>query len=154
MGSASLRAQTVGSLLRPVYLRDARQALRRGAISRASFKQIEDRAVDDALALQERAGIDLVTDGEQRRASFLGSLLEATEGLSRNLNITKPWHEDDERVVELSLGLAVTGRLRRLRSIVAEEYAYARARAKKPIKITLPSPMMLLMFWSPELARG
>jgi 5-methyltetrahydropteroyltriglutamate--homocysteine methyltransferase len=154
MGSASLRAQTVGSMLRPVYLRDARQALRRGAISRASFKQIEDRAVDEALALQERAGIDLVTDGEQRRASFLGSLMEATEGLSRNLNITKPWHEDDERVVELSLGLAVTGRLRRLRSIVAEEYAYARARAKKPIKITLPSPMMLLMFWSPELARG
>jgi 5-methyltetrahydropteroyltriglutamate--homocysteine methyltransferase len=154
MDTASYRAQTVGSMLRPAYLREARQALRRGAISRACFKQIEDRAVDEVLALQERAGISLVTDGEQRRASFLGSLLETTEGLSRNLNITKPWHEDDERVVELSLGLAVTGRLRRLRSIVGEEYAYARARAKRPIKVTLPSPMMLLMFWSPELARG
>jgi 5-methyltetrahydropteroyltriglutamate--homocysteine methyltransferase len=153
MGSASYRAQTIGSMLRPAYLRQARQALRRGAISPAPFKQIEDRAVDEALAVQERAGIDLVTDGEQRRASFLGSVLETTEGLTRNLNITKPWH-DDEQVVELSLGLAVTGKLRRLRSLVDEEYAYARARAKRPIKVTLPSPMMLLMFWSPELARG
>lgn len=154
MGSASYRAQTIGSMLRPAFLREARQALRRGATSRARFKQIEDGAVDEALALQERAGIDLVTDGEQRRASFLGSLLEATEGLSRNLNITKPWREDDERVVELSLGLAVTGKLRRLRSIVSEEYAYARARAKRPIKVTLPSPMMLAMFWSLQLAEG
>jgi 5-methyltetrahydropteroyltriglutamate--homocysteine methyltransferase len=153
MGNVSYRAQTIGSMLRPAHLREARQALRHGKICRARFKQIEDRAVDEALALQERAGIDLVTDGEQRRASFLGSLLETTEGLSRNLNVTKPWHEDDERVVELSLGLAVTGKLRRLRSIVAEEYAYARARANRPIKVTLPSPMMLMMFWSPELAR-
>lgn len=152
--TAIYRAQTIGSMLRPASLRDARHALRQGAISSATFKRIEDRAVDDALAIQERAGIDLVTDGEQRRASFLGSLLETTEGLTRNLSITKPWHEDDGRVTELSLGLAVTGKLRRLRSMVCEEYAYARARSAKPIKVTLPSPMMLLMFWAPQFARG
>jgi 5-methyltetrahydropteroyltriglutamate--homocysteine methyltransferase len=140
-------------MLRPASLRDARQALRRGTISSAAFKRIEDRAVDAALAIQERAGIDLVTDGEQRRASFLGSLLETTEGLTRDLSITKPWHEADERVTELSLGLAVTGKLRRLRSMVCEEYAYARARSTSPIKVTLPSPMMLMMFWAPEFAR-
>src|SRR6516164_800598 len=135
MGSAIYRAQTIGSMLRPASLREARYALRRGTISNADFKRIEDRAVDDALAVQERAGIDLVTDGEQRRASFLGSLLETTEGLTRNLSITKPWYEDDGRVTELSLGLAVTGKLRRLRSMVCEEYAYARARSTRPIKV-------------------
>jgi len=154
MGTAIYRAQTIGSMLRPAYLHNARRALRQGALRPAAFKQIEDRAVDDALALQERAGIDLVTDGEQRRASFLGSLLEITEGLTRNLSITKPWHQNDEQVSQLSLGLAVTGKLRRLRSMVCEEYSYARARSAKPIKVTLPSPMMLLMFWAPELARG
>jgi 5-methyltetrahydropteroyltriglutamate--homocysteine methyltransferase len=154
MGTVIYRAQTIGSMLRPGSLRDARHALRQGAISRAAFKRIEDRAVDHALAIQEHAGIDLVTDGEQRRASFLGSLLEATEGLTRDLSITKPWHENDDRVSELSLGLAVTGKLRRVRSIVCEEYAYARGRATKPIKVTLPSPMMLLMFWAPNFARG
>jgi 5-methyltetrahydropteroyltriglutamate--homocysteine methyltransferase len=152
MGTAIYRAQTIGSMLRPAALREARHALRQGAISRAHFKRIEDRAVDQALAIQERAGIDLVTDGEQRRASFLGSLLETTEGLARDLSITKPWHEDDERVTELSLGLAVTGKLRRLRSMVCEEYAYTRGRSARAIKVTLPSPMMLLMFWAPNLA--
>src|SRR5689334_8113038 len=123
MAGAIFRAQTIGSMLRPVALRTARHALRQNTISRADFKRIEDQAVDHALAVQERVGIDLVTDGEQRRASFLGSLLETTEGLSRELSITKPWHDDDERVTELSLGLAVTGRLRRVRSMVCEEYA-------------------------------
>lgn len=154
MGTAIYRSQTIGSMLRPASLRDARRALRSGTITSSAFKKIEDRAVDDALAIQERAGIELVTDGEQRRASFLGSLLETTEGLTRNLSITKPWHEDDEHVAELSLGLAVTGKLRRLRSMVCEEYAYARARSIKPVKVTLPSPMMLLMFWAPEFARA
>ncbi len=147
------RAQTVGSMLRPAQLREARRKLRQGALSAPEFKRLEDWAVDQALTIQERAGIDLVTDGEQRRASFLGSLLETTEGLSRDLSIRQPWHESDESVVELSLGLAVTGKLRRLRSLVCEEYAYARARTAKPLKVTLPSPLMLLMFWSPTLAR-
>jgi 5-methyltetrahydropteroyltriglutamate--homocysteine methyltransferase len=154
MGMTIYRAQTIGSMLRPASLREARRALRQGTLSAAAFKQIEDRAVDEALAVQQRSGIELVTDGEQRRASFLGSLLEATEGLTRNQSITKPWHESDDRVTELSLGLAVSGRLRRTRSMVCEEYAYARARTAKPIKVTLPSPMMLLMFWAPEFARG
>jgi 5-methyltetrahydropteroyltriglutamate--homocysteine methyltransferase len=153
MNTTAYRAQTIGSMLRPAFLHDARRAVRQGAISSAAFKRIEDQAVDDALAMQERAGIDLITDGEQRRASFLGSLLETTEGLTRNLSITQPWHENDERITVLSLGLAVTGKLRRLRSMVCEEYAYARARATRPIKVTLPSPMMLLMFWAPEFAR-
>jgi 5-methyltetrahydropteroyltriglutamate--homocysteine methyltransferase len=151
MGSTIYRAQTIGSMLRPAALREARYALRHGTISRAAFKRIEDQAVDYALAIQERAGIELVTDGEQRRASFLGSLLESTEGLTKDFSITKPWHEDGERVSELSLGLAVTGKLRRLRSMVCEEYAYARARSTRPIKVTLPSPLMLMMFWAPKL---
>jgi len=154
MSVNTYRSQTVGSMLRPAWLRDARRAVRRGEISAAEFKCIEDRAVDEALALQERAGLDLVTDGEQRRASFLGSLVETTEGLTRSLALTKPWHEDEEHVVELSLGLCVTGRLRYQRSLVSEELTYARARAAKPVKVALPSPMMLSMFWSPTESRA
>jgi 5-methyltetrahydropteroyltriglutamate--homocysteine methyltransferase len=154
MASAIFRAQTIGSMLRPAALREARLALRRGSISTAAFKRIEDLAVDDALAMQERAGIDLLTDGEQRRASFLGSLLETTEGLTRDLSITKPWRDDNEGATELSLGLAATGKLRRLRSLVCEEYSYARGHSTRPVKVTLPSPMMLSMFWAPKLAAG
>jgi len=150
MSERVFRSQPIGSLLRPAYLRDARRALRAGEISAARYKRIEDRAVDDALALQEAAGLDIINDGEQRRMSFLGSLLEATEGLSRSSVVTQPWHEDDAHVVNLSLGLAVTGKVRQRRSLATEEFVYARARARRPIKMTLPSPMMLKMFWSPQ----
>ena len=154
MSAKIYRAQTIGSMLRPAWLRDARRARRRGEISTADLKRVEDRAVDEALATQERAGLDVVTDGEQRRASFVGSLLETTVGLSRDLSVTKPWREDDGSVSELSLGLLVTGRLRRQYSLVSEEFSYARARAARPLKVTLPSPMMLSMFWSAAAARG
>lgn len=153
MGHKIYRAQTIGSMLRPAALREARRAVRRGAISAAEFKRVEDAAVDQALIMQERAGIDLITDGEQRRASFLGSLIETSVGLSRDLSLTKPWREDDGDITELSLGLMVTGKLRRLRSLVDEEYSYARAKARHSLKVTLPSPMMLCMFWSARAAR-
>ena len=154
MKTTIYRAETIGSMLRPAALRDARRALRRRTISAAAFKRIEDDAVDAAIAQQETAGLDVVTDGEQRRASFLGALLEGTEGLSRSDDVTKPWHEPDGTVSQLSLGLLVTGQLRRVRSIVAEDYAYARARAHRPLKVSLPSPMMLSMFWSAAAARN
>ena len=149
MGGRFYRSQPIGSLLRPAYLRDARRALRAREISAARYKRVEDRAVDEALALQEASGLEIINDGEQRRMSFLGSLLDSTEGLSRSSAVTQPWHEDDTHVVNLSLGLAVTGKIRRRRSLATEEFVYARARARRPVKVTLPSPMMLKMFWSP-----
>lgn len=154
MGTAVYRSQPIGSLLRPAYLREGRRALRRGEIAQAAFKRLEDRAVDEALALQEAAGLDVVNDGEQRRASFLGSLIETVDGLSRTSGLRKPWHYDEQQVVELSLGLVVTGKIRRHRSLVGEEFAYARAKARAPLKVTLPSPLMLFMFWSPEDSRA
>jgi 5-methyltetrahydropteroyltriglutamate--homocysteine methyltransferase len=153
MAITVFRAQTIGSMLRTEAWKEARRAYRRGELPAAAFKQIEDAAVDAALTIQEHAGIDLVTDGEQRRTSFLGSLLEATEGLSRSDAVTKPWHEPGGGVSHLSLGLLVTGKLRRVRSLVSEEFTYARSRTRKPIKVTLPSPMMLSMFWSAPAAR-
>ena len=146
----SLRAEPIGSLLRPAWLIEARRAMRRGEMSAAAFKTVEDRAVDDALALQERCGLDVVNDGEQRRLSFLGSLIEITEGLTRTSKLTKPWQSADGSVEQLTLGLCVTSRIVRRRSLVSEEFSYARARSRKPLKVTLPSPMMLLMFWSNE----
>ncbi|MGH8010995.1 MAG: cobalamin-independent methionine synthase II family protein [Candidatus Binataceae bacterium] len=154
MATTIYRAQTIGSLLRPDYLKEAKRKYRHDELAAAELKRMEDRAVDEALALQENAGLDVVSDGEQRRLSFLGSLVETTGGLSRNRSITKPWHTDQNQVEELSLGLAATGKLRRLRSMVGEEFVYARAKAHRPIKVTLPSPMMLFMFWSTAEARG
>ena len=65
----------VGSLLRPVALRKARCDWVAGRLSHAQFKFIEDRAVDEAVSLQESAGLDIVTDGEMRRLSFQSQMM-------------------------------------------------------------------------------
>ena len=60
----SARADVVGSLLRPPELLEARRRFEEGGISVPEFKRAEDRAVDWAISLQERAGLPVVTDGE------------------------------------------------------------------------------------------
>ena len=142
------RAEAIGSLLRPSYLWDARRALRSKEITTAQFKTVEDRAVDDAIALQVSAGLDVVTDGEMRRLSFIGPLTDVIAGLEP-MPLNRPWHEGG-KLIDFRMGLAVTSKVRRRRSLVTEEFAYARTRTTKPLKVTLPSPLMLNMFWSPE----
>jgi methionine synthase II (cobalamin-independent) len=60
----TVRADIVGSLLRPPQLLEARERYASGGLSAAEFKRIEDRAVEGAIDLQERAGLPVVTDGE------------------------------------------------------------------------------------------
>jgi 5-methyltetrahydropteroyltriglutamate--homocysteine methyltransferase len=74
------RADVVGSLLRPPELLEARRRFAEGTISIPEFKRIEDRAVDWAISLQERAGLPVVTDGEMRRESFQSQMVDAVEG--------------------------------------------------------------------------
>ncbi len=151
------RADTVGSLLRPEYLLGARTHWEAGHMPSATYKEIEDRAVDQVIAMQEGAGLDVVTDGELRRHTFIDQLLEAVEGLTPDpepQHIPVPFH--DESGAEQSVfkvPLSVTDRLRRRRMMTVEEYAYARAKARRPVKVTLPSPLMLFLVWSPQRSR-
>ena len=77
------RSDVVGSLLRPAYLREARQRYEAGASSAVEFKQIEDQAVEEAISLQLRAGVDVLSDGELRRYAFFGHLIDAVEGFDK-----------------------------------------------------------------------
>jgi len=89
------RAEVVGSLLRPRYLAEARAALEAGALGADQYKWLEDRAVDQAIALQEGAGLDVVTDGEMRRFTFFDQLVTAIEGLGEVAAKPVPFHADD-----------------------------------------------------------
>src|SRR6187431_1190412 len=88
------RSEGIGSLLRPAYLSEARERFERGGIAAADFKKIEDRAVDEAIALQESAGLDVVTDGEQRRYAFFGHLVDALEGFDKFGGWAIPFHDE------------------------------------------------------------
>lgn len=143
------RAETIGSLLRPAYLKEARQAWNAGTLPTHEFKRIEDRAVDEAIALQEKAGLEIVTDGEMRRIIFTGTLTEAIEGISPIPSQAWHWHgQTPADEIDFQAPVCVTGKIRRRRSLATEEFAYARGKTTKPFKMTLPSPMMLFAFWS------
>src|SRR3984893_297474 len=64
------RAEHIGSLLRPKSLLDQSDRFTRGEISRAALAVAEDAAIEQALALQERVGLNFATDGEFRRRSY------------------------------------------------------------------------------------
>ncbi len=100
-----VRADVVGSLLRPPDLLEARKGLLSGALSSQEFKAIEDGAVDRAIALQEAAGLEVVTDGEQRRISFQSQMTEAVEGFGEwdldpgwQVGSQLPWLRNDHSV--------------------------------------------------------
>src|SRR6476646_735196 len=148
----------VGSLLRPQTLLDARQRFERGEIEPAEFKRIEDAAVDAAVALQEQAGLDVVTDGEMRRLSFQSGLPDAVEGFGEvplEAYLWGEWHGDEQvgdRATERPPRLGVREPLRRRRHIAAEELTYLRGRTSRIPKITLTSPSLYANLWSPELS--
>src|SRR5438093_2927675 len=149
-------ADVVGSLLRPPELLRAREDLAAGHIAPATFKSIEDHAVDQAVALQEEAGLDVVTDGEMRRLSFQSQLPEAVEGFGAwdvNAFLWGDWHGDEsvgDKSTARPLDLGVVGTLRRKRHLSTEEFTYLRARTTRTPKITLPSPSLWANFWSAE----
>ena len=149
----------VGSLLRPSELLRAREKIAAGHITPVAFKEIEDRAVDEAVRLQEDAGIEVVTDGEMRRLSFQSQMTEAVQGFgSWDLDafLWGEWHgvegaEDWRR--ERPADLGVVGKLVRNRYLSAGEFEYLRALTRCVPKITLPSPGLFVNFWSPEVSR-
>ncbi len=147
------RSDVVGSLLRPAYLKDARLRREAGELSDASFKQIEDRAVAEAVELQERAGIEVVTDGELRRYAFYGHLIDAVEGFDKYGGWAIPFR--DEKGEELVLQRPVViSRLRRKRHLCAEEFTWLRARTIRPAKTTLISAQQAAAYYDADKSRG
>jgi 5-methyltetrahydropteroyltriglutamate--homocysteine methyltransferase len=148
----------VGSLLRPPELLAVRDRFERGQATDAELKAAEDRAVDAAVALQEAAGIDVVTDGEMRRLSFQSGLPDAVDGFGEvplDAYLWGDWHGDDvgDRATARPSGLGVRERLRRRRHIAAEDFTYLRARATAIPKVTLASPSLYANLWSAERSR-
>ena len=152
------RSDVVGSLLRPEYLKQARVEYEAGALSDAAFKQTEDRAVNEAVAMQIRAGLDVITDGELRRYAFWGHLCDAVEGFDK-------WGGwgilfRDEAGAELAQKRpVVVSKLRRKRPLCAEEFTYLRALTRnspRPVtpKVTFVSAQQVSAYYDKDKSAG
>jgi 5-methyltetrahydropteroyltriglutamate--homocysteine methyltransferase len=143
------RSDVVGSLLRPSYLKDARERHEKAQISHSEFKSLEDRAVDEAVELQKRAGLEVLTDGEMRRYAFFGHLVDAVEGFDKFGGWAIPFrNEKGEEVVQPRP--VVVSKLRRKRPLCAEEFTYLRARTSHPAKTTMISAQQAAAYYDKE----
>ena len=147
------RSDVIGSLLRPAALLEARQKHEQGELTPAEFKFIEDRAVRDAVALQQDAGLDVVTDGEMRRYAFFGHLVEALDGFDKYGGWSITFRDGEGHDANLQRPVVVE-KLRWRRQMSVEEFTYLRGRTKKPVKITLVSAQQAAAYYDPDKSRA
>jgi len=160
-----VRADVVGSLLRPEYLREGREAARAGTIGADELRALEDKAVLEAIALQESAGIEAVTDGEYRRTGWIAFLpmvddplftppvsgfefLDAESGW-RDLWKTAAGEPADTSALPPEEPF-VTRRLEVERDIVGDEYSFLKANAHARAKYSIPAPSWHRTYWHPD----
>jgi 5-methyltetrahydropteroyltriglutamate--homocysteine methyltransferase len=146
--SANVRCEVIGSLLRPPDLVRARERHERGELSGTEFKRIEDEAVVRAIRLQEEAGIDVVTDGEQRRYAFYGHLIESFDGFDREGGWAIPFRDESGEELILRRPVVVE-KLRWRRSMCAEEWTFVRAISMRPAKVTMLSAQQAAAYYDP-----
>jgi 5-methyltetrahydropteroyltriglutamate--homocysteine methyltransferase len=147
------RSDVVGSLLRPAYLKDARDRFAAGTITDAAFKRVEDRAVDECIDLQIHAGIETITDGEMRRYAFYGHLIDAVEGFDKYGGWAIPFRDEKGERLVLSRPVVVS-KLRRKRPLCAEEFTYMRARTKHQAKTTMISAQQAAAYYDTRNSTG
>jgi 5-methyltetrahydropteroyltriglutamate--homocysteine methyltransferase len=151
-------ADIVGSLLRPRELLAAQKQFASGTMGQTQFRKIEDRAVDETIALQERVGLEIVTDGEMRRQSFQSQMTAAVSGFGEfdlDAFLWGEWY--DERGLQKKRRprrLGAIAKLKRLRYLSSDEFSYLKSKTKRVPKITLPSPGLWANFWSPKYSRA
>jgi 5-methyltetrahydropteroyltriglutamate--homocysteine methyltransferase len=154
----TVHTDIVGSLLRPADLLDAQRQLAAGTITSINFKTIEDRAVDDAVALQESAGLEVVTDGEMRRQSFQSQMTAAVSGFGAfdlDAFLWGAWHDEHGATRKRRpRRLGAVEKLARRRFLSADEFSYLKNKTDRVAKITLPSPSLWANFWSPKYSRA
>ena len=162
------RADVVGSLLRPEALRLARQGAREGRVTPEALRAAEDQAVREAIALQEGAGLDVITDGELRRSSWVITIplredaagrppLGGFEFLPADPGWWSLWKEPDGRRAQVWTSPTrpfITRPIQVARDVVSDEYAFLRANARARSKFTIPSPSWHRIFWHPEYSRA
>jgi 5-methyltetrahydropteroyltriglutamate--homocysteine methyltransferase len=151
----TIRTDVVGSLLRPDYLKGARELFDEGQMDADELRAAEDRAVREAVALQEAAGLDVVTDGEMRRLNFQDSFGASVSGFDAakadmrfyeaRVHGAAPLQRwdfpvDEKKATAVSQRRPVLEKLRLARNLPLEEYEFVKTVAKKPAKVTLIGP--------------
>src|ERR1700722_2470378 len=138
------RADHVGSLLRPPELLQARDDEKNGRISQADLRRIEDQAIRDVVGQQEDLGLEGVTDGEFRRASWHMDFLYQIGGTAKVQDNVKVQFRNDQGVIEFTpAALRIKGKLTLDKCIFGDDFIFLKSVTRATPKLTIPSPSMM-----------
>ena len=141
MSNPPFHADHVGSLLRPEALIAAREAWMAGILALAQLREQEDKAIADAVAMQERVGLQVVTDGEMRRSGWRDAFFDAVDGFDKTQVDNSFFFTSDSG--EKNRGKPVpivTGKLVRRKPLVCDEFRHVKCLTGRIAKTTMPSP--------------
>jgi 5-methyltetrahydropteroyltriglutamate--homocysteine methyltransferase len=130
---SEIRAEHVGSLLRPAELLQAR-----ASVDDTELRSVEDAAILEAILKQRDVGLDILSDGEMRRGSWLTGMADAVDGFVRH-KVMLDW-KGPGGGNEASSANAVGAKLRKARKLTGHELPALQAMAAGEFKITLPAP--------------
>lgn len=136
-----LRADIVGSLLRPDSVHEARLQHARGELDATGLRAVEDAAIREVVALQERIGLPVVTDGEFRRENWWIDFVRHLRGAEISSGGGTAFSHDHGAPSDyVPKTVRITGKLSTDGPILAEDFRFTAAQASVPAKITIPSP--------------
>jgi 5-methyltetrahydropteroyltriglutamate--homocysteine methyltransferase len=139
--TSPFRAEHVGSLPRPDRLLAARERHAKGEIPRGELARIELDCIREAVALQERAGIGAITDGEYPKTGWREFLFEKCDGFSKELNEPSfPFRLSDGTLWAVPGEPTAVARLKRREALSAGDFSVLKGLTTRPIKANLPTP--------------
>ena len=149
-GRPPFRADHIGSLLRPAALRQAFRRHAAGEIGEEDYARVQDQCIRDVVRMQEEIGLEVVTDGEFRRASYWNRFATRVEGLAlRPAGIR--FRDESGHETEFEAPYAA-GKVRRRQPLAVDEFSFLRGVTKVTPKITLPAPSTMHFYGSRDYA--
>jgi 5-methyltetrahydropteroyltriglutamate--homocysteine methyltransferase len=138
-GDVLFPTSVIGSLPRPAFVKDL--IADESPFSSEEYERLMGAAIQTAVALQEAAGLDVITDGEWWRRSYIGVIAELAHGfeLSRNPIDGRPWTVVVDKLSPKQPGF------------IATEIAFLKKLTKRQLKATVPAPALLgERMWDPQ----
>lgn len=155
----------VGSWPRSRQMLKALRGFQKGAVTKQDYLSVAEEEIRRTVDLQEKAGLDVLVDGEHRRESFYAFITDKVAGtklmsLAEMLDYVEDKAEFEEMLRTMDMPASAVknptciGKLSRREPLALADYHFLRSLTKKPVKITLPGPYLLTRsMWVTALTR-
>jgi len=132
---------TIGSFPRPSWLAVTERSRANFRLEGPALREAQDDATALSILTQERIGLDLLSDGEQRRTGFINHILAAFDGIDLEHEVIKQIYRRREMPRPVP---RVIGKIKRRAPAIVEDLRFAKAQTAKPIKMDVPGPMTVV----------